>query len=206
MIGSLRSARNRWARCERVERVRVRGNLRIEGYASASADGMIADATGYMPDSLKFEADQRFFIESLDRVQVVCHGRLSHEGHPESHARRRLILTRRVPGLAPDPDNPNTWLWNPAGATLDEACAAVGCGDGTLAIAGGTDVYSLFLTIGYDVFYLARAERVHLPGGLPVFRQGQFGQSAEDVLRDAGLQPAETCRLEHEVSLVKWTA
>jgi hypothetical protein len=182
----------------------VRGNLRIEGYAIASADGMIADATGYMPDSLKFEADQRFFVESLDRVQVVCHGRLSHEGHPESHARRRLILTRRVPDLTPDPDNPNTWLWNPAGATLDEACAAVGCGAGTLAIAGGMDVYSLFLTIGYDVFYLARAEQVRLPGGVPVFRQGRLGQSPEDVLRDAGLKPAESRRLEHEVSLVRW--
>jgi hypothetical protein len=184
----------------------VRGNLRIEGYAIASADGMIADATGYMPNSLKFEADQRFFLESLDRVQVVCHGRLSHEGDADSHARRRLILTRRVPGLTADPDNPHIWFWNPAGVTLDEACAAVGCGDGALAIAGGTDVYSMFLTIGYDVFYLARAEQVRLPGGVPVFRQGRLGQSPEDVLRDAGLQPAESRQLEHEVSLVKWTA
>jgi dihydrofolate reductase len=182
------------------------GPVRIEGYAIASADGMIADATGFMPDSLKFEADQRFFLEALDRVQVVCHGRLSHEGHPESHARRRLILTRRVPDLTPDPDNPNTWLWNPAGATLEEACAAVDCGGGTLAIAGGTEVFSLFLKIGYDIFYLARAEQVRLPGGVPVFSQGRFGQSPEGVLRDAGLKPAETRRLEHEVSLVKWTA
>src|SRR6202044_3444331 len=122
MIGSLRSARNRWARCERVERVRVRGNLRIEGYAIASADGMIADATGYMPDSLKFEADQHFFLKALDRVAGVAHGRLSHEGDPDSHTRRRLILTRRMPDLTPNPDNPNTWLWNPAGATLEEGC------------------------------------------------------------------------------------
>ncbi|MGB7974849.1 MAG: dihydrofolate reductase [Roseiarcus sp.] len=183
----------------------MRGNLRIEGYAIASADGMIADETGYMPDSLKFDADQRFFLQSLDRVQVVCHGRLSHEGDPESYARRRLILTRRVPGLAADPNNSNTWLWNPAGATLDEACAAVGCGAGTLAIAGGTEVYSLFLKIGYDIFYLARAEQVRLPGGVPVFCQGRFGQSPEDVLRDAGLQPAESQWLDDEVSLVRWT-
>jgi hypothetical protein len=184
----------------------MRGNLRIEGYAIASADGMIADETGYMPNSLKFEADQRFLLESLDRVQVVCHGRLSHEGDADSHARRRLILTRRVPGLAVDPDNPNTWLWNPGGATLDEACAAVGCGSGTLAIAGGPEVYSMFLKIGYDVFYLARAEQVRLPGGVPVFCEGRSGQSPEDALRDAGLKPAESRKLEHEVSLVKWTA
>jgi dihydrofolate reductase len=182
------------------------GSMRIEGYAIASADGMIADATGFMPDSLKFEADQRFLSQALDRAQVVCHGRLSHEGHPESHARRRLILTRRVPDLRPDPDNPNTWLWNPAGATLEEACAAADCGDGTLAIAGGTEVFSLFLKIGYDIFYLARAEQVRLPGGVPVFRQGRFGQSPEDVLRDAGLKPAESQWLDDELSLVKWIA
>jgi hypothetical protein len=184
----------------------MRGNLRIEGYAIASADGMIADATGFMPDSLKFDADQRFLSDALDRVEVVCHGRLSHECHPESHARRRLILTRRVSDLTPAPDNPNTWLWNPAGATLEEACDAVGCRAGTLGIAGGTEVFSLFLKIGYDVFYLARAEEVHLPGGVPVFFQGRFGQAPEDVLRDAGLKPTETQRLEQEVSLVKWTA
>jgi hypothetical protein len=46
---------------------------------------------------------------------------------------------------------------------------------------------------------------VRLPGGVPVFCQGRFGQSPEDVLRDVGLKPAETRQLEHEVSLVKWT-
>ncbi len=166
---------------------------------------MIADATGFMPNSLKFDSDQRFLAEALDRVQLVAHGRLSHEGHPESHARRRLLLTRRVADLAPDPGNPNTWLWNPAGATLEEACAAAGCEAGTLAIAGGTEVFSLFLKIGYDIFYLARAEQVRLPGGVPVFCQGRFGQSPEDVLQDAGLKPAESRWLDHEVSLVKWT-
>jgi len=33
---------------------------RIEGYAIVSEDGMLADATGVMPDSLKFDADQKF--------------------------------------------------------------------------------------------------------------------------------------------------
>src|SRR3984957_7050996 len=92
----------------------MRGPFRIEGYAIASADGMIADASGFMPDSLKFEADQRFFLEALDRVAGVAPGRLSHECQPDSHTRRRLILTRRAPDLAPDPDSPNTWLWDPA--------------------------------------------------------------------------------------------
>lgn len=184
----------------------MRGPRRIEGYAIASADGMIADATGFMPDSLKFEADQRFFLGALERAAVVAHGRLSHEGQADSHTRRRLILTRRVTGLAPDPDNPNTWLWNPAGATLEEACAAAGSEGGALAIAGGTEVFSLFLKIGYDVFYLARAVKVRLPGGVPVFCQGRFGQSPEDVLQDAGLKAGESRWLDDEVSLVKWTS
>ena len=184
----------------------MRGPFRIEGYAIASADGMIADANGFMPDSLKIEADQRFYLEALDRAAMVAHGRLSHECQPDSHTRRRLILTRQAPDLAPDPDNPNTWLWNPAGATLEEACAAVGCEAGTIAIAGGTEVFSLFLKIGYDVFYLARANDVRLPGGVPVFSQGRFGQPPEGVLRAAGLKPAKTGWLDDEVSLVKWTA
>ena len=183
----------------------MRGPFRIEGYAIASADGMIADATGFMPDSLKIEADQRFYLEALDRAAVVAHGRLSHECQPNSHARRRLILTRRAPDLAPDPDNPNTWLWNPAGATLEEACAAVGCEAGAIAIAGGTEVFSLFLKIGYDEFHLARAVKVRLPGGVPVFCQGRFGQAPENVLREAGLKPAQTRWLDDEVSLVRWT-
>jgi hypothetical protein len=183
----------------------MRGPFRIEGYAIASADGMIADATGFMPDSLKFEADQRFYLEALGGVAVVAHGRLSHECHPDSPHRRRLILTRSVADLAPDPSNPNTRLWNPAGATLEEACAAVGCEAGTIAVGGGTEVFSLFLKLGYDDFYLARAVGVRLPGGVPVFSQGRFGQSPEEVLREAGLKPAETQWLDDEVSLVKWS-
>jgi len=184
----------------------MRRPFRIEGYAIASADGMIADSTGFMPPSLKFEADQRFLHGALERAEVVAHGRLSHEGHPDSHARRRLILTRRVSGLERDAANPNTWLWNPAGATLEEARAAAACGDGAMAIAGGTEVFSLFLKIGYDVFYLAQASDVRLPGGVPVFSQGRFGQRPEDVLRAAGLTPAEPQLLDDGVSLVKWTA
>ena len=108
----------------------MRGHFRIEAYAIVSADGMIADATGLMPASLKLEADQRFLDRSLDRADLIVHGRLSFEDQPNSPRRRRLILTRRVTGVAPDPDNPNARLWNPAGATFEEACAAVGVNRG----------------------------------------------------------------------------
>jgi hypothetical protein len=183
----------------------MRGSIRIERYAIVSADGMIADAGGLMPDSLKIEADQRFFAKALDRAAVVAHGRLSHEGQPNSASRRRLILTRRVGGLAADPDNPNAKLWNPAGATFEEACAAVGCRAGTVAIGGGTDIYSLFLKCGYDDFYLARAEKVRLPGGVPCFAQGRFGSPPEQVLNESGLNPRKFHRLADGVTLVKWS-
>jgi hypothetical protein len=66
---------------------------RIEGYAIVSEDGMLANAAGVIPDSLKFEADRHFFERGLDGVDVVVHGRHSHERQPRSYLRRRLILT-----------------------------------------------------------------------------------------------------------------
>ena len=61
---------------------------RIEGYAIVSEDGMIANAAGIMPGSLKFEADRNFFERGLDAVDVVAHGRHSHERQPRSYLRR----------------------------------------------------------------------------------------------------------------------
>jgi hypothetical protein len=52
---------------------------RIEGYVIVSADGMIADATGVMPDSIRNAADQHFFQAGLDEAAVIVHGRHSHE-------------------------------------------------------------------------------------------------------------------------------
>ncbi|HEY8441419.1 MAG TPA: dihydrofolate reductase, partial [Xanthobacteraceae bacterium] len=77
--------------------------MRFEGYAIISEDGMIADAAGHMPAVLTVEADQKFFQASLDRAAVVVHGRHSHEGGPRASARKRLIVTTRVAGFAPDP-------------------------------------------------------------------------------------------------------
>src|SRR6266568_2484476 len=70
--------------------------FRIEGYAIVSADGMIANVEGVMPDALKIEADQRFFHCSLDRAGAVAHGRHSQETDAGAPQRRRLILTRRA--------------------------------------------------------------------------------------------------------------
>jgi dihydrofolate reductase len=182
----------------------MRGPYRIVAYAIASADGMIADETGHMPKSLNLEADQRFFEKGLDHAAVMAHGRMSQEDQPNSRQRRRLILTHKIAALAPDPENSNGRLWNPAGASLEEACASVGCFSGTVAILGGPHVYSLFLKIGYDDFYLSLADKVRLPGGVPLFGREQLG-SPEEILSAAGLKAGPVQRLDDEVSLVEWT-
>ena len=181
------------------------GPFRIVAYAIASADGMIADETGAMPKSLHLEADQHYFAKGMDHVDVVAHGRMSQEAQPNSPKRRRLILTRKIAGLAADPDNANARLWNPAGASLEQACAAVGCHSGTVAVLGGPEAYFYFLqNIGYDDFHLSRADKVRLPGGVPVFGRGRPG-SPEQIMSAAGLKGGPTQQLDDEVSVVEWT-
>ena len=95
--------------------------LRIEGYVIVSADGMLADARNIMPDELKFEGDKAFFTAALDRADLILHGRNSYEDQPNSPRRKRVILTRKVDAIAPDPANPKATLWNPAGASFEAA-------------------------------------------------------------------------------------
>jgi dihydrofolate reductase len=166
---------------------------------------MIADKDGLHPDTLKLEPDQQFFKESLDRADLVVHGRRSYETQANAAQRRRVILTHRVAGVETDPRNPNAQFWNPAGASFEEACAAAGRLAGTVAVVGGEDVFSLFLRIGYDAFYLSLAKRVRLPGGVPIFAEGRKGLAPSEVLCSAGLKPREIRHWNDEVSLVVWT-
>jgi len=174
--------------------------LVLEGYAIVSADGMLADAAGIMPDSLKFEADRRFFQDGLDRVDVVVHGRHSDERQPRSHLRRRLILTRQIPALAADPSNDKALLWNPAGVSFEEALAMLGTPQGRAGIIGGTDVFGMFLD-RYDNFHLTRASGVRLPGGRPVF-PGVPAQTPEEVLARHGLRHGRRQVLDPATGLV----
>jgi dihydrofolate reductase len=178
---------------------------RIEGYVIVSSDGMIADARGVMPDSIRNEADQRFFQEALDHVAVVVHGRHSHEGGPRAARRKRLVVTRQIATVAPDPAHPNSLLWNPAGISLDEAIAALGAADGPIAAIGGTEVFSMFLPL-YDVFNLSRAAKAKIPGGRPVFEEVGPNATPEDVLTRHGLKPGPRRELDAQagVSEVTW--
>ena len=180
--------------------------FRVEGYAIVSSDGMIADADGVMPNSLKFDADQRFLEASLDNADLLVHGRKSHEGQPNSATRRRLIMTRRVAKLEGASDMPNAWLWNPAGVALEGACRLLGLSEGVIHVIGGTAVYDLFLG-RYDEFNLCRAGEVKLPGGTPVLSQAGTGFSPEDVLSMHGLEPGPTEALDpvHDLTYVRWT-
>jgi dihydrofolate reductase len=175
------------------------GAYRIEAYVIASADGMIADASGVQPASLQFEADRRQFENGLDHAAAIVNGRHSAEGRPNSADRRRIILTRGVLGVAPDPNNPHARLWNPAGASLETACAALGLNSGTIAVIGGPQVYILFLKLGYDCFHLSRAVNVRLPGGLPL-----FGGDPDAALAAAGLKARPTQWLEDGLTLTDW--
>jgi len=177
---------------------------RIEGLAIVSADGMIADSHGIQPDPLILEADQRFFHGMLDKATALAHGRHSGEGGPDAARRHRLILTRRIASLARDPQNDNAMLWNPAGATLEEAWDKLGLSGGLLAVIGGTDAYSLFLELGYDVFHLSRASHAQLPGGWPVF-PGIPPLTPEELLSRHGLKPDPTRVLDAPAGLTLTT-
>src|ERR1700760_4078447 len=103
---------------------------------------MLADKAGIMPDSLKFPADQAFFESALDNADLIIHGRHSHEDQKRSSERKRVIVTSRVPTLENDDTHPLSTLWNPAGATFEEACAAAGVSTtAKIAIIGGPAVY-----------------------------------------------------------------
>ncbi len=179
----------------------------VEGYAIISADGMIADAAGRMPDAIRNPADQRFLQTELDRAAAVVHGRHSHEGGPRSAARKRLIVTRGVAALAGDPANANALLWNPAGATLQAALEALGVGDsdGIVAIIGGTEVFGLFLPL-YDAFHLTRAAHVRIPVGRPVFPGVGPNSSPEDLLARHGLKagPRRDIDAVAGITLITW--
>ena len=160
------------------------GPYRIEGYAIVSADGMIADANGAMPDTIRNDADQSFLQTELDRAAAVVHGRHSHEGGPRAARRKRLVVTRQIASIAPDPSRPDALLWNPAGARLEDALAGLDVGDGVVAIIGGTEVFGMFLP-RYDVFHLTRAAFARIPGGRPLFPPVGPDRTPEVVLRGA---------------------
>ena len=174
----------------------------IHGHAIVSADDRIADAAGATPPALRNEDDWVRFQAALDAAAVTVLGRLGHEANPNFRRRNRLVLSSGTRGVERRAD---AWWWNPAEAPLAEALARAAPGGGIVAVPGGRRVFDLFLAVGYDEFHLARAERVHLPGGVPIFTAVLSGRTAEAILAErltAG--PAEPIDRQAGVSLTVW--
>ena len=178
--------------------------LRIDGYVIVSADGMLANAARVMPDELRFEGDKQFFTAALDRADLIVHGRHSYEDQPNSPRRTRIIVTRSIAAVAPDPSNPKATLWNPAGAAFEAACDHAGVHSGTAAVIGGPDVFGMFMD-RYDTFWLSQAPRVRLPGGEPCF-PGVPERSPQAILAAHGLKAGEAQSLDAAggVSVTPW--
>jgi dihydrofolate reductase len=178
--------------------------FRIEGYVIVSADGMLANAENVMPDALKFEGDKQFFTDALDRADLIVHGRHSGEGQPNSPKRKRVILTHGVAALAPDPANTRATLWNPSGASFEQAAEFAGVSAGMVAVIGGPAVFGLFMD-RYDTFWLSLAPRVKLPGGEACF-PGVPEHTPQEILAAHGLKAGEPQILDpaDEVSVTPW--
>jgi hypothetical protein len=141
--------------------------LRFEGHAIVSVDGMIADASGEVPQALRNDADWRQYQAALDASVLVVTGRPSHERFPNP-GRPRLVLTRSITDVAPDPRDPLATFWNPAGVSLEAVLRRIGIGDGTIAVTG---LFDFFLPRLTD-FLLSENNRLVLPGGRPCFAEG----------------------------------
>lgn len=166
---------------------------------------MLADAGNVMPQALKFPGDAEFFASALDGADLIVHGRNSYEDQPNSPKRKRLVVTRKVAALAPDPEKPLSTLWNPAGASFEAACEAAGVTTGTVAVIGGPVVFEMFMD-RYDTFFLSFAPHVSLPGGTPCFPEVAPGRSPQQVLTAHGFAPANQLMLDpaDEVSVTAW--
>jgi hypothetical protein len=167
--------------------------IEIHGYAIVSDDNNIADAKGEIPLSLRNDKDWEQYQAALANSDLVVFARVSHENEPNTRGDPRVVVSRDAQRLERRED---AWWWNPAEVAWPEVVARILPEGGEVAAPGGQGVFNLFLGIGYDVFHLARARGVKLPGGRPVFSECGPDVSAEDVLTKYGLRHAERIELD----------
>jgi hypothetical protein len=167
--------------------------IEIHGYAIVTDDDKIADANGEIPPSLRNDKDWAQYQAALAASDLVVFARRSHENEPETHGVPRVVVSRDAKGLEHRAD---AWWWNPAALPWADVVSQVLPGGGEVAAPGGQGVFDLFLEIGYDVFHLAHARGVSLPGGRPIFSECVAGVSAEAVLERHGLSFAERIELD----------
>jgi hypothetical protein len=167
--------------------------VEIHGYAIVSDDDKIADAQGEVPASLRNEKEFAAYQQALAQSDLVVFARKSHENEPETHGRPRMVVSREARALE---NRAGIWWWNPAELDWAQALGRVLPHGGHVAAPGGQGVFDLFLGVGYDVFHLARARGVRLPGGRAVFSECEAGKSAEAVLETHGLRHAERIEID----------
>ena len=170
----------------------------VEGHAIISVDGMIAAADGTMPPALRNEADWRIFQAALDVAALVVLGRLGHERHPNP-GRRRLVLTRSVDTLEPDPDDPLTHYWNPANIEIGPVLDQLSISEGVLAVTGGTGTFDLFVPL-FDRFVLSEVRDLTLDKGTPCFTNGP----PRFVLPGAGHEARDMELIDRGVVQTQW--
>ena len=171
--------------------------MTVEGHAIVSVDGMIAAADGSMPPELRNDTDWKLFQASLDRAVLVVLGRLGHTRHPNP-GRRRLVLSRSVADLLPDPGDPLAMLWNPASMEIAMVLDRLGLAQGSIAVTGGTGAFDLFLP-HYDRFVLSEVRTLTLPGGTPCFSKGH----PRFVLPGAGLQARDMETIDRDAGVIQ---
>ena len=169
------------------------GHHRVEGYAIISADGMIADAAGAMPEAIRNKADQKFLQAVLDQAGVIIQGRHSHEGGPRAERRKRLILTRTVAATAPGfrtpmrycgirPECRSSKRWRPSAPSTSR----------------GDRGHRRVRPVSAALRRISPHPRgdAKIPGGRPVFPQVDAQTAPEQVLASAGLRPVPPCDID----------
>lgn len=159
---------------------------RFQGYAVVSADGLMADADGRMPDQLKFDADWDYFQSALDRADVTLIGRATHEAAPNVKKRRRLVFSSRVQGILRDDE---TTFWADPMKTDANAVLTEMAGPGAdVAVVGGQGVFDWVLSKpGFSSFHISLAHHVRLGSGRHIFRDAADLEAAILLLQERGL-------------------
>lgn len=172
----------------------------FEGYAVASADGLIADADGQMPESLKFDADWDYFQAALDRADITLIGRHTHEAAPNTKKRRRLVFSSRARGLI-KADETAFWI-DPAKTDPHAAIAEISGAASKVAVVGGRGVFDWVLSnSGFSAFHLSVARQVRLGHGQWIFEDTPDLESAVALLEAEGLGLSQAIWLDRDAGL-----
>jgi len=172
----------------------------FEGYAVISADGLIADADGRMPDCLKFDADWDYFQAALDHADITLLGRLTHEAAPNIKKRRRLVFSSRVDGLVKT-DETTYWI-DPAQTDLHAAITEISGPSSKVAVVGGRGVFDWVLSKpGFSAFHLSIARKVQLGRGLQMFKAAPDLEAALALLETNGLRVSHRVWLDQDAGL-----